>query len=410
VIQTAKQMPFLRSVNQSGGIAFNKPGDIYLRGDDLAYYFSENPDIWFLDETEGEPEWLEFGVSRKPRFRKVQVDLAWEEKDRLRGNQGHTRDIETIDYNLDGLDNYLSRLPKDSQQLKRHSLIIWDFLLEHLKESSHYQFYEGKYKWFYYQKRTAYFAATWKKQIRFCSWIPKDGIDNPFKPDEISLGDLPDQFDRNEKLADLLGMKKDVFFKLAEESGIPMEDIDLLRRYPEEFSRWKTQIAEQKPAFAEKASLNVGRRKEKITEKYHKAPKKKYEKKNYSKKTTENSIDPKTWLRGTYTNEKGKLICQICQEKMPFKKRNGCYYFEAIELLNDIDREMEELHIALCPLCAAMYNEFIKRDENAMVNIKKALMNSEGLYVPLRLGELDTSIRFVETHYHDIKTIIEVQE
>jgi len=48
-----------------------------------------------------------------------------------------------------------------------------------------------------------------------------------------------------------------------------------------------------------------------------------------------------------------------------------------------------------------------KQDEEAMANMKNALMNSEGFEVPLRLGELDTSIRFVETHYHDIKTIIE---
>lgn len=48
------------------------------------------------------------------------------------------------------------------------------------------------------------------------------------------------------------------------------------------------------------------------------------------------------------------MICQICQKEMPFKKKDGHYYFEAIELLNDLDREMEEFYIALCPLCAAM--------------------------------------------------------
>ncbi len=95
---------------------------------------------------------------------------------------------------------------------------------------------------------------------------------------------------------------------------------------------------------------------------------------------------------------------------MPFKKRNGEYYFEAIELLNDFDREMEEFYIALCPLCAAMYNEFVKHEERAMESLKKALINSEDAEVQLQLGKLDTSVRFVEKHFLDIRTIIEAEE
>jgi hypothetical protein len=53
-----------------------------------------------------------------------------------------------------------------------------------------------------------------------------------------------------------------------------------------------------------------------------------------------------------------------------------------------------------------MYIEFVKQDEGAMMVLKNALMNTGDVEVPLRLGELDTSIRFVETHYHDIKTIL----
>ena len=104
------------------------------------------------------------------------------------------------------------------------------------------------------------------------------------------------------------------------------------------------------------------------------------------------------------------MICQICKKVMPFKKKNRKYYFEAIELFNDFDREMEEFYIALCPLCAAMYNEFVKHDEGAMESLKNALINSEDTEVPLQLGELDTSVRFVESHFLDIRTIIEAQE
>jgi hypothetical protein len=256
VIKAARQTPFLRAVDPVGNTAFKKPDDVYQESPDLRLYFSGSNDVWFLSEetlasTTDTSVVSELGISRKPRFRKMQVDLSWEERSRLRGNQGHTRDIETIDYDIDGLDSFLSRVPQDSQQLIRYSLIVWGLLLEHLKGSSYYQFYEGQYRWFYYQERTAYFTATWKKRLRGCSWIPKYGSDGSFKPGEVSLGDLPDEFDRNEKVADLLGMKRDVVSKLAEEAGIPVEDIDLLRRFPEEFSNWKAQMAErnERPYF-----------------------------------------------------------------------------------------------------------------------------------------------------------------
>lgn len=38
---------------------------------------------------------------------------------------------------------------------------------------------------------------------------------------------------------------------------------------------------------------------------------------------------------------------------MPFKKRNGEYYFEAVEIFNDISIEHAALHLALCSVCAA---------------------------------------------------------
>ena len=71
-----------------------------------------------------------------------------------------------------------------------------------------------------------------------------------------------------------------------------------------------------------------------------------------------------------------------------------------------ISKEHEAQFLALCPLCAAMYNEFVKHDEGAMESLKNTLMNSEDAEVSLQLGELDTSVRFVDIHFQDIKTII----
>ncbi len=416
VIQKAKQTPFLKAVDPVGNLAYKKPIDVYQETPDLRLYFSGSTDVWFLYEetlasTIDTGVLSELGIARKPRFRRMQIDLPWEERKRLRGNQGHTKDIETIDYDIDGLDIFLSRMPQDSEHLIRYALIIWGLLLEHLKESSHYQFYEGQYKWFYYQERTEYFTATWKKRLRGCSWIPKYGSDGPFKPGEVSLGDLPDQFERNEKVADLLGMKKDVVSKLAEEAGIPTEDIDLLRRYPEEFSQWKAQIVarEEKPVFPTRTITNPERRQERIKDQLSESQKKEYEERERSVRTTRSTIEPVLWLREQYTNDNGQMVCQICKKEMPFRKRDGQYYFEAVEAFSQdqLPLEHEAQFLALCPLCAAMYKELGKKDEAVMADLRKALLNMDSLEAPLRLGDLETTIQFVETHLCDIKTILE---
>jgi len=91
------------------------------------------------------------------------------------------------------------------------------------------------------------------------------------------------------------------------------------------------------------------------------------------------------------------------------KKRDGEYYFETVEALSrdHFAKEHEAQFLALCPLCAARYKEFVKKDEKNMESFKNALMNSEDAEVSLQLGELNTSVRFVESHLQDIRTIIE---
>lgn len=89
---------------------------------------------------------------------------------------------------------------------------------------------------------------------------------------------------------------------------------------------------------------------------------------------------------------------------MPFKKRNGEYYFEAVELFGDI--EHNELHAALCPLCAAKYKEFVKKDEENLRKFRHTILEGNASDIPLSLDDNSGySIRFVQRHFHDLKTI-----
>ena len=59
---------------------------------------------------------------------------------------------------------------------------------------------------------------------------------------------------------------------------------------------------------------------------------------------------------------------------MPFTKRDGEHYFDTVGALSrdHFPIEYEAQFLALCPLCAAMYKEFVKKDEGAMLDLKNA--------------------------------------
>lgn len=54
----------------------------------------------------------------------------------------------------------------------------------------------------------------------------------------------------------------------------------------------------------------------------------------------------------------------------------------------------------------AMYTEFVKRDPIAIEQVANALLASQEPEVPLELGDLKTSVRFVDLHFRDLKTIL----
>ena len=184
----------------------------------------------------------------------------------------------------------------------------------------------------------------------------------------------------------------------------------ILKKNPELISWWKAE--KQKPTFPEESSWNPVRRRKKFEEQYGNALEKKSEQRTRSVRTTETTEYTRTWLKEKYTNEEEQMMCQICQKEMPFKKRDGEYYFEAVEILTEeyLPKEQEAQSLALCPICAAMYKELVKRDKEAMESLKNALMDSDALEIPLQLGERNTSIRFVENHWQDIKTILQKTE
>ena len=391
--------------------AYKAAKEIYFNTDELCMFFENNPDAWFLDKTY--PEDLE------PLFQKLSVGVSPRVKRKNKNDKGHVDIQDSRGWHKRGLNGFDPDIEVDGLQYAlKHptlekSLFIWNHIaienfdcIRGIVESSSRKTYEDS-------KKEEKISHNFGRLLMDTPWLP-DKQGNFHKPAELKLDDLPESFIRDEKLANQLGMKKDVVAKLAEEVGVSEDDINFIKQLtedPEEYKKIKSLYLakKKKPAFPIRTSTDPERRQERLAEQMNDAPKKEYEQRNRSVRTTANTIDKETYLRNAYTNDDNQMICQICEEEMPFRKRDGEYYFEAVEALSrdHFTREHEAQFLALCPLCAAMYKEFVKNDQEAMRSLKNALINSDNLEVPLQLGELDTSIRFVECHILDIKTILE---
>ena len=405
--------PFILARFKNGEKGYCSPSRVYFETNELSLYFSENDSFGFVDLRYPESVRIlleNWGVTNSVRIRKrgkdtrghvvIENSRGWHK----RGIDGFDPDIE-----VDGLENSIEHSSVEK------SVFIWnEIAAPHsdcicgVVESSSRQTYEDS-------RKNERVSENFGRLLIDNAWLPNsDG--HMHKPNELTLDDLPESFARDEKLADQLGMKKNVVAKLADEIGVKQETIQLAKKLEEnpekleEFKRFLAQKKEsQKPAFPTRTVKNSELRQERFSEQHNVAPEKEYEIRERSVRPTRGTIDPGTWLKNQYTNDVDQMICQICKEEMPFKKRDSEHYFEAVEALSKehFIKEHEAQFLALCPECAARYKEFVKHDENVMPEMKNKLANSDSLEIPLQLGDLDTSIRFVETHRQDMKTILQ---
>jgi len=120
------------------------------------------------------------------------------------------------------------------------------------------------------------------------------------------------------------------------------------------------------------------------------------------------TCEAKAYLRAKYRNPEGQLVCQCCHAEMPFKVRDD-YYFEAVQCVRDLDHHYFENRLALCPTCAAMY-QYARETEDA--EIRRAIVESDvpdtvpSTCIPVRLAGNEHRLRFVGSHFLDLKTVL----
>ena len=378
---------FIRAkISGSNEVVYVRPDQAYFLDQSLEMYFHGNSTVGFVSADYEEPllsMFKDLGVSKDFRVT-IRVTKGDPDGDRyvtIKEKHGkHKRGLNGFDdgIKVDGLEHALA-----SPSVEK-SLFIWKRIA-----IPHFLCIRGTVE---SSSKKTYSASTKKDRISESfgrlliekSWLPD--LDGNFqRPSELCLDDLPESFDRHEKLAEQLEMKKDTVTIFAEEVGIKTEDINFIKQHAEDFKRWKNSIA--KPIFPIRPVVNPERRQTRFINQIADAPDKKYEERSRSVRTSKGTIGPTEWLRNQYVNEVDQMVCQICEEEMPFRKRDGKYYFEAVEAFSrdTFGQEHEAQFLALCPLCATMYKEFIKPGETAMEDLCQALKSSVEPTVPLKL-------------------------
>ena len=440
--QALLEIPFILIESSDMGIPIYRSLDqVYFPTDELRLYFEGNDSCAFVNLDEYSPSarelFQDLGVTDSVRVERQERNFQNHIVIYSRHGQ-HVRGLNGFDYNIsvDGLEHALN----NPTPLK--SAFIWNRIaipnadcIKGIVEKATRQDYSNRKL---EQRTSNSFGGLLIKAM----WLP-DSEGNMHKPEEMGLDDLPESFHRDEELANQLNMKKDVVAKLAEEVGVPAEFIKQLMNHPEEykeFMAWKAQKTNDyldgkdsdiesksvqehgstnqeeqdtngekgKPSFPVAHVANPERWETRFNEELENVPKREYAHRIRSVRVTEATEYTRAWLKVNYTNDDEKMICQICEEEMLFKKRDGEYYFEAVEAFTKehLTQEDQAQFLALCPGCAARYKEFVKLDKDSMADLINQLMDSDSFKVSLQLGELGTNLRFVDRHWRAMKQIL----
>ena len=335
---------------------------------------------------------------------------------------GGTRETNTSireDYSINALDSYIMIQSVSASRLVWQALIGADSRMSKARYRPNQQYRTRET-----DSQLVYYLKTY-------TWIPdKSGVFH--KAQDTTRDDLPTDFpydDRNglltaigfgeraKKLTEEYVSQNHEAQKMGFESADEAQKMAQLAQLIRESGQSPDRLLEQfqpalkqkQPSFPSSPVANPERRQERLGERLTDAPDKEYKKRERSVRATNGAIDPTTWLRNQYTNDTGQMVCQICKEEMPFRKRNNKHYFEKKEVLSRkyLPKEHDAQYLALCPLCAAKYEEFVKTEDVVMAKLKETILSSEDCKIPISLGDEKTNIRFVETHYHDLKMIIE---
>jgi hypothetical protein len=111
--------------------------------------------------------------------------------------------------------------------------------------------------------------------------------------------------------------------------------------------------------------------------------------------------EARPFLKQQYFEER-ELICQICQEEMPFKTLNNEYFFVAVKIIEKTIEDHIANYLCCCPNCAAMFQHANKHKENMAELILQGEEYTRGYFIPFELAEMSFDIHFTKKHFEQL--------
>lgn len=330
------------------------------------------------------------------------------------------------DYDIYNLDKIIER--KDI--LKQCSKLIWLSLFQN-------QFNFTSTEASYCANRQDYTHKCSSKYIYTLTnndWI-LDKQGNLCKPENICFDDLPDSWKRPDEGYENYVLKAIEFgkkalkqiekeennnliarnagFKNAEELRECKEIASLLKGSQKSFDDLKEFLAPKKKfAMPESYSNNPQHREEKIAEAHALADEQVSYIATRSVKNYGAKFDATLYLKEEYTNEDGIMYCQMCQKEMPFKKKDGEYYFETTQIFNNMKKNDQHQYLALCPNCAAEYKEWVRFDIEKAEELQTVIEQRDyekgkgSVIIDLYINSKARTLYFTGKHYLDLRTVL----
>ena len=162
-------------------------------------------------------------------------------------------------------------------------------------------------------------------------------------------------------------------------------------------SRTETELPERSPS-------NPERRTTKVSQLAADAPQEEKEIRSRSVSTVTPGVkkEIRPYLREQYTNDDGVMICQVCQDALPFKLPNGEPFFETLELAPGTAKVHYQNYIALCPNHAAMF----KHANESKEVIRSLVETTETCRLPTVLAGRTYDLYFTKTHLADLRAVL----
>ena len=121
------------------------------------------------------------------------------------------------------------------------------------------------------------------------------------------------------------------------------------------------------------------------------------------------SAESRAYLRAQYTTSAGEMHCQACRKPLPFKLKDGSWYFEAVKLVNARKQVHTANAIALCPLCAALYKYARGTKNEAILDELDSTTIDAGqgtVEIPVFLDGKRKKLCFTVKHAIDVKAAL----